>query len=108
MNPNQGRILTTHAGSLPRPPALVELYARRAGGETIDAQGLDAAIIEARRRVVAKQLDAGIDVPGDGEQSPEAFFLYVRHRMSGFAGRGTRAPLQDVARYPGFAEARQR
>lgn len=29
-------ILTTHAGSLPRPKSLVELYARRADGKEID------------------------------------------------------------------------
>jgi 5-methyltetrahydropteroyltriglutamate--homocysteine methyltransferase len=37
------RILTTHAGSLPRPPALVRLYARRAAGEAVDPAELDAA-----------------------------------------------------------------
>jgi 5-methyltetrahydropteroyltriglutamate--homocysteine methyltransferase len=35
---SEHRILTTHTGSLPRPPALTELYARRAAGETVDAQ----------------------------------------------------------------------
>ena len=33
---SKDRILTTHTGSLPRPAALTELYARRAEGETID------------------------------------------------------------------------
>ena len=41
---SEGRILTTHAGSLPRPPVLVELYARRAAGEAIDPAALEAEI----------------------------------------------------------------
>ena len=35
------RILTTHTGSLPRPPELTRLYVRRARGETIDPAELD-------------------------------------------------------------------
>jgi 5-methyltetrahydropteroyltriglutamate--homocysteine methyltransferase len=40
---SEGRILTTHTGSLPRPAALTELYARRVDGEAIDEAALDAA-----------------------------------------------------------------
>jgi 5-methyltetrahydropteroyltriglutamate--homocysteine methyltransferase len=53
-------------------------------------------------------LGAGIDIPNNGEQPRDAFFLYVRHRMSGFAGLGSRRPLGDVARYPGFQAMRQK
>jgi hypothetical protein len=35
------RILTTHTGSLPRPPELTRLYVRRARGEVIDRAELD-------------------------------------------------------------------
>jgi 5-methyltetrahydropteroyltriglutamate--homocysteine methyltransferase len=44
MTRSDGRILTTHAGSLPRPPALVELFARRARGEPVDEAELEAQI----------------------------------------------------------------
>jgi 5-methyltetrahydropteroyltriglutamate--homocysteine methyltransferase len=108
MRKSEGRILTTHTGSLPRPPALVELYARRARGEAIDPAELDAQIEAATRWVVPRQIAAGIDIPNNGEQPREAFFLYVRHRMSGFADGGTRLPLGDVARYPGFQALRRR
>ena len=105
---SENRILTTHAGSLPRPPALVELFSRRAGGETIDPAELEAEIEAATRWVVPKQLEAGIDIPNNGEQTREAFFLYVRHRMSGFAPGGSRSGPGDLARYPKFLEMRQR
>lgn len=100
---SEGRILTTHTGSLPRPLALTTLYARRAAGETIDETALDAAGKAATRHVVRKQIEAGIDIGNNGEQMREAFFLYVRRRMSGFGGNWNRKPMADIARYPGFA-----
>jgi len=100
---SQTRILTTHTGSLPRPPALTELYVRRARGETIDPAALDAAGKAATHDVVRRQLAAGVDVGNNGEQQREAFFLYVRHRMSGFGGGWTRKTFADVVHYPAFS-----
>ena len=54
---------------------------------------------------VRKQRDAGIDIGNNGEQQREAFFLYVRTRMSGFGGAWTRPPRGDVERYPAFKAA---
>jgi len=101
------RILTTHAGSLPRPLALVELYARRAAGEAVDPAALDAAGREALRQIVPKQIEAGIDVGNNGEQQREGFFLYVQHRMSGFGGSWQRRQRGDVVRYPIFQKMMQ-
>ena len=84
------RILTTHAGSLPRPARLVELYAARAKGEKIDEAELVREGEAATRWVVEKQREAGIDIPSDGEQLREAFFLYVQRRMTGFSGKWKR------------------
>ena len=100
---SEHRILTTHAGSLPRPLALTALYARRAAGDAVDAAALNAAGKAATRDVVRRQRDAGIDVGNNGEQQREGFFLYVQHRMSGFGGSWTRKPMADARRYPGFA-----
>ena len=99
---SEHRILTTHTGSLPRPPDLTELYARRAAGETVDEGAIEAAGKAATREVVRQQIKAGIDVGNNGEQQREAFFLYVRHRMSGFGGTWNRKPMGDIARYPQF------
>ncbi|MDP6874719.1 MAG: cobalamin-independent methionine synthase II family protein [Alphaproteobacteria bacterium] len=106
MHRSEGRILTTHAGSLPRPPALVQMFADRVQGRTVDTAALAAAIEAATNWALPKQLEAGIDIPNNGEQPRDAFFLYVRHRMSGFTGLGTRRPPADVARYPGFQAMR--
>jgi 5-methyltetrahydropteroyltriglutamate--homocysteine methyltransferase len=99
---SQDRILTTHTGSLPRPAALTQLYVRRSRGEPIDTAELDRVGKQAVRDIVAKQVGAGIDVPNNGEQQREAFFLYVRHRMSGFGGGWTRRVFADATRYPEF------
>jgi 5-methyltetrahydropteroyltriglutamate--homocysteine methyltransferase len=107
MRHSDTRILTTHTGSLPRPPALVELYVRKARGEAVDAE-LAAAGHAAMRDVVRKQRDAGIDIGNNGEQQREAFFLYVRNRMSGFGGTWDRPPRGDVDRYPIFKAAMAR
>ena len=107
MRHSETRILTTHTGSLPRPPALVELYVRKARGEPVDAQ-LAAAAHAAMEDTVRKQRAAGIDIGNNGEQQREAFFLYVRSRMSGFGGSWARPPRGDVDRYPIFKEAQAR
>jgi 5-methyltetrahydropteroyltriglutamate--homocysteine methyltransferase len=101
------RILTTHTGSLPRPPSLVELYVRKARGEAVDTELAEAGHA-AMEDVVRKQRDAGIDIGNNGEQQREAFFLYVRNRMSGFGGSWDRPPRGDVDRYPIFKEAMAR
>jgi 5-methyltetrahydropteroyltriglutamate--homocysteine methyltransferase len=107
MQTSQTRILTTHTGSLPRPAELVSLYVRKNRGEPVDAQLAEAGRA-ALEHVVRKQHEAGIDVGNNGEQQREAFFLYVRSRMSGFGGAWTRPPRGDVERYPAFKAALER
>ena len=107
MQRSDKRILTTHTGSLPRPAELVRLYVDRANGKAVDEAALARAGADAMRRVVAKQREVGIDIPNNGEQQREAFFLYVRRRMSGFGGQWQRWPRGDVKRYPLFQKAQQ-
>ena len=108
MKKSQSRILTTHAGSLPRPLALTDLYAKRAKGQSIDDAALATMVSTAVSQIVPKQIEAGLDVVNNGEQSREAFFLYVQHRMSGFEPGGTRQRWRDVTRYSQFYESRER
>jgi 5-methyltetrahydropteroyltriglutamate--homocysteine methyltransferase len=100
---SQDRILTTHTGSLPRPAELTALYVRRSRGEAIDPAILDTVGKAAVHDIVAKQIAAGVDIGNNGEQQREAFFLYVRHRMSGFGGGWARRVFADVAHYPAFS-----
>jgi 5-methyltetrahydropteroyltriglutamate--homocysteine methyltransferase len=98
------RILTTHAGSLPRPVALAELHGRRSRGEAVDADDLRRAVETATGEVVAAQVAAGIDVGNDGEQARESFFTYVRHRMTGFGDASRRPMFRDLAEHPDYLE----
>src|SRR5919205_2055496 len=99
---SENRILTTHTGSLPRPPELTRLYVRRMRGESVDPAELERLGQEALRWVVRKQAEAGVDIGNNGEQQREGFFLHVRHRMTGFGGSWKRWPRADVEGYPVF------
>src|SRR6266478_2324594 len=101
---SDGRILTTHAGSLPRREGLVAMLVKTSRGEDVDNAAMTAEIEASTRYVVGKQLEAGIDVGNNGEQSRESFFTYVQHRMSGFGGQSQRLPASDVTHYPTFVE----
>ena len=103
MQRSVNRILTTHAGSLPRPAALTHLYAERARGAAVDPAKIEDAGRAALRWVVPKQREAGIDIGNNGEQQREAFFLYVQRRMSGFGGSWERHAFADMVRYPAYA-----
>ena len=101
---SETRLLTTHAGSLPRPPSLAALHGRRSRGEHVDADELRAAVESATAEVVSSQLAAGIDIGNDGEQARESFFTYVQHRMTGFGGAGRRPLMADLVGHPDFME----
>lgn len=106
MRRSDDRILTTHAGSLPRPAALVELFVNRSRGQAVDAAALAAAVDGATHHVVAQQLAAGIDIGNDGEQGRESFVTYVQHRLSGYGGSGQRPIMRDIVHFPSFVQAK--
>jgi 5-methyltetrahydropteroyltriglutamate--homocysteine methyltransferase len=107
---SESRILTTHVGSLPRPPALRDLLVRQDRGDPIDAAAFAREADAAVRHVVEKQLKAGIDVGNDGEQPRVGFSTYPARRMRGFAGQSKRRLSRDLVEHPDFAArlARQR
>jgi 5-methyltetrahydropteroyltriglutamate--homocysteine methyltransferase len=104
MQRSDRRILTTHVGSIPRPPMLRDLLVRHDHGETVDAAALEREAAAAVRAVVARQLEAGIDVGNDGEQPRQGFSTYVVDRMQGFGGESKRPLARDLADFPDFAE----
>jgi 5-methyltetrahydropteroyltriglutamate--homocysteine methyltransferase len=96
------RILTTHAGSLPRPADLIELMWARMDGQDVDPVALEDRMKSAVAEVVDKQRELGIDVISDGEMSKPGFSTYVSERFSGFAGRAE-FQSDDVAPFPDLA-----
>jgi 5-methyltetrahydropteroyltriglutamate--homocysteine methyltransferase len=110
MKTSTDRILTTHAGSLPRPKPLIDLILRREEDTAVDAQIFDAEAAEAVDDVVARQIAAGIDVVSDGEMSKPSYTTYIRHRVSGIepdpraAERGRDIMIgRDLLSHPDFA-----
>jgi len=106
MERSETRILTTHAGSLPRPPELLDLYVRRAGGEDISPDELEQRVQAALRWVIPRQVSAGVDIGNNGEAPREGFFLYAQRRMSGFEGSWARPFGRDATQYPTFMSLR--
>src|SRR5260370_6189573 len=66
MKASSDRILTSHAGSLPRPDALIEANHQREAGK-VDEAAFQTSLSAAVSDVVRRQVAAGIAVPGDGE-----------------------------------------
>ena len=102
-------ILTTHAGSLPRPDALRHAWSKPM--ETPEgAATLDALLRQSVMTVVADQLMAGIAIPNDGEfgkpmragSDLAAWGTYVFGRLTGFgtAPPGAAAPARTTPGQP--------
>ena len=97
-------ILTTHTGSLPRPPELTAALQRRDRGEGEDA-GLDAQIRDAVADIVRRQADAGVTVVNDGEAGKIGYSTYVKERLEGFGGTGGLAGMPaDMIEFPEFMQ----
>jgi len=106
MKRSTNRILTTHAGSLPRPPELVEMIQARQAGAPADRKFADS-VRAAVADTVKKQADAGIDIVSDGEMGKPSFVHYVRDRLSGFEGVSTRpGNINFDEEFPGYQEWR--
>src|SRR5260370_35081742 len=76
------RILTTHTGSLPRPPDLIRTMFAREEGVPVDGPALGTRIRAAVAEVVRKQGDAGIAIVNDGEGSKPSYATYVKDRLT--------------------------
>jgi 5-methyltetrahydropteroyltriglutamate--homocysteine methyltransferase len=103
MKRSTDRILTTHTGSLPRPPDLIRTMFAREEGVPVDGPALAARIRAAVAEVVGKQVEAGIAVVNDGEVSKPSYATYVKDRLTGFGGASHALQYQDLVDFPGMA-----
>jgi 5-methyltetrahydropteroyltriglutamate--homocysteine methyltransferase len=102
MKRSTDRILTTHAGSLPRPPELIEMIQAREPG-TPPSPEFTKTVRAAVEETVRKQAEAGIDIVSDGEMGKPSFVHYVRDRLSGFEGVNTRpSQIGFDEEFPGY------
>ena len=80
------RILTSHTGSLARPPDLLEMLRDKVNGRPYDETAFDARVRAAVDDAVREQAESGIDIVSDGELSKPQFADYIADRISGFEG----------------------
>ena len=86
MRLSEDSIITTHAGSLPRPDDVAQMLYDVLDEKPVDQKAFDHRVREAVAEVVERQEKLGIDVISDGEIGKVGFSNYVLQRMSGFAG----------------------
>ena len=102
------RILTSHVGSLVRPPEFTAILRQKAAGQPVG--DFDAALASAVRNVVKHQVDAGIDIVSDGEFGKGiGWEQYVIERLSGFSEpklepgwKRAELPSADMRRFADF------
>lgn len=97
MKRSTDRILTTHVGSLIRPPALQEFLRAKQGGKPYDDRAYQKRLTESVADIVRQQAKAGIDVVSDGEFGKSiSWAQYALERLSGFERR----PIKQEAANP--------
>ena len=109
MKRSTDRIVTTHAGSLPRPADLLELIQAKATGRPYDPDAFATRVRRAVDDIVRKQAELGVDVVDDGEMGKPGFIPYVNERLSGFEPdpQGRISPWsgsREVRAFPEFYE----
>ena len=106
MRASHDHIATSHAGSLPRPDALIAAYRALETGEPMDEQRFQQTLRESVAEVVRRQHDIGIDIPGDGEFGKPmaqrvqygAWWRYSWQRLSGLEFGGAPGPYDTTPR----------
>jgi 5-methyltetrahydropteroyltriglutamate--homocysteine methyltransferase len=81
------RILTTHVGSLIRPPRLLDFANALQKGEAIDEAAYESLLRESVAEAVRTQVITGLDVINDGEFGKSSWAAYVLERITGFEVR---------------------
>ena len=108
------RILTTHAGSLPRPDDVREMVLAKARGQPMDQAVLDRRLRTSVAEVVRQQIECGLDIINDGELSKPNFTDYVLERIAGCEkrpGTGRRRldmTARDERKFAGYFAAHPR
>ena len=109
MKKSTERILTTHVGSLIRPPELVEFMRPKQSGQPFDEAAFAKCLRDSVAGVVRHQAEVGIDVVSDGEFGKTiSWNQYVLDRLTGFEqrpiapGRKPSNPGADRTRFADF------
>jgi 5-methyltetrahydropteroyltriglutamate--homocysteine methyltransferase len=115
MKRSTDRIRTTHTGSLPRPPEILQAMRAQLEGRPVDEAAYEAVLRKHVLAMVRKQVEAGIDVVSDGECGKPSFRAYLAQRIGGFEARipkggiPTPSPVdpngRDAVMFPDYYES---
>ena len=104
MQRSTDRILTTHAGSIPRGEPLGALLIDQEQGKPVDRAKLDELADESVAHVLKQEAEAGIDSANDGEQARVGFQTYIPQRMDGFGGVSKRPFGKEFIEFSQFTQ----
>ena len=96
------RILTTHVGSLPHSEAVTEGVFAREQGTPIDEAAFHQTLTDAVQDTVRRQVENGVDLVSDGEQSKISYATYIKDRITGFDGDSPRRTPKDLEVFPNY------
>jgi 5-methyltetrahydropteroyltriglutamate--homocysteine methyltransferase len=114
MTHSTDRILTTHVGSLIRPPELVAILRAKGNNEPVDEKIYEACLRSSVAEVVRQQTAVGIDIVSDGEFGKSiSWSRYILERLNGFEDRPDTSskeanparalgPRKDIEQFPEF------
>jgi 5-methyltetrahydropteroyltriglutamate--homocysteine methyltransferase len=102
MKQSTDRILTTHTGSLPRPPNMLDLLVEEQQRRLSERAQLDDSVRAAVQDVFNRQVETGLDVVNDGEQGRVDYTVYVKDRLTGYEGESV--PLGGMTEDTEFPE----
>ncbi len=97
-------IRTTHVGSLPRSALVADLLFGAEKGLPFEPAAWQRIMDEGTAAILARQKQAGVDIPSDGETSKISYATYIKDRLTGFEGDSPRSPPADLEDFPGFLE----
>jgi 5-methyltetrahydropteroyltriglutamate--homocysteine methyltransferase len=99
MKRSTDRILTSHVGSLIRPPELIEFLRAQQARQPLDEAAFAKCLAQSVADIVRQQAEVGIDVVDDGEFGKTiSWSQYALERLSGFERRPLRGGVNPFAR----------
>lgn len=104
MKLSHDRILTTHAGSMPRGEPLGSMLIDAEDGKRVDQKKIDEITEQRVAHIIEHEVESGIDIANDGEQGRVGFQTYVPQRMDGFGGASSRPYGREFVEFPQFTE----
>ncbi len=110
MKHSTDRFLSTHVGSLPRPPDLLAMIFAKETGAAVDPDAYARRVASAVSDAVRRQAKCGIDIVADGEMGRFGFIPYVNERLAGITPRrserraGNWADLREYRAFPEYYE----